>query len=157
YGAGQTGFVRLWDSATGKELGPALEVPHRGAWALTFGPDGKTLAVGCDNGAVKLWDIATRRVRHTFYGNVDRVHSVAYSPDGRTLASGGNDKVVRLWDAVTPDPPVPLQEATGKWTYAGIAPDGNTMALLSNTGSLKLRDRATGREQILRTSLGGEF
>jgi WD40 repeat protein/tetratricopeptide (TPR) repeat protein len=156
FGPDRSGFVRLWDTATGKELPPALEVPHRGAWALTFAPDGKTLAVGCDNGAVKLWDIATRRVRHAFYGNRSRVHSVAFSPDGKTLASGGNDKVVLLWDAVTADPPVPLQEATGKWTHAAIAPDGNTMALLSNTGTLKLRDRTTGQERVLRTQSGAE-
>jgi WD40 repeat protein/tetratricopeptide (TPR) repeat protein len=131
-------------------------VLNRGAWGLTFAPDGKTLAVGCDKGAVKLWDIAIRRVRHTFYGNVYRVHSLAYSPDGKTLASGGNDKVVRLWDAVTADAPVPLQEATGKWTHVTVAPDGNTMAVLGEAGTLKLRDRATGQERVLRTQSGGE-
>jgi WD40 repeat protein/tetratricopeptide (TPR) repeat protein len=157
YGPGRGGFVRLWDSATGKELRPALEVSQRGAWGLTFAPDGKTLAVGCDDGAVKVWDIATRRVQHTFYGNLGRVHTLAYSPDGKTLASGGNDKVARLWDAVTADPPVPLQEATGKWTHATIAPDGNTIALLSSAGTLKLRDRATGQERVLRTQSSADF
>jgi WD40 repeat protein/tetratricopeptide (TPR) repeat protein len=157
FGPGRSGFVRLWDSATGKELRPALEVPHCGAWGLTFAPDGKTLAVGCDTGAVKLWDIATRRVRHTFYGNRTRVHSLAYSPDGKTLASGGNDKVVRLWDAVTADPPVLLQEATGKWTHVTVAPDGNIMAVLGEAGTLKLRDRATGQERVLRTQASADF
>jgi WD40 repeat protein/serine/threonine protein kinase/tetratricopeptide (TPR) repeat protein len=153
---GGTGYVRLRDPATGKELYPALPVPNGGACGLGFTPDGKILAIGENFGAVKFWDLATRRVRRTFFGNTDRVRSIAFTPDGKTMATGGLDKVVRLWDVVTPDPPPSLQEATGRESRVAFAPDGHTLAMLDNGGVLKLGDRDTGRQRVILTKHGAE-
>ena len=54
------------------------------------------------DGAVRLWDVATRRpIGGPLTGHAGQVHAVAFSPDGRTLASGGDDGTVRLWDVAT--------------------------------------------------------
>jgi RNA polymerase sigma factor (sigma-70 family) len=50
----QQGTVKLWEMATGKEL-PALQ-GHL-AYPVAFLGDGTTLATGCVDGSVKLWDI----------------------------------------------------------------------------------------------------
>jgi WD40 repeat protein/tRNA A-37 threonylcarbamoyl transferase component Bud32 len=54
--AGEDKLIRLWDTATGKEL--TRWQPHpSGASALAFHPDSQVLASGGDDGIVKLWDL----------------------------------------------------------------------------------------------------
>ena len=55
------GWVRLWDVATGQQIGsplnagPALDSID----TVAFSPDGTTLAIGTMGGSVQLWDVAT--------------------------------------------------------------------------------------------------
>ena len=71
------------------------------AQKLVFSPDGNTLAVLRENGLIRLWDIETQKVIHTYTGHKSvfyRVRSIAFSPDGTTLASGRRDGTILLWD-----------------------------------------------------------
>ena len=70
---------------------------------MAFSPDGTTLADGCSDGKVRLWDTETGEQKQVFTGHADGVNSVAFSPNGSTLASGAGfrDKTVRLWDVKT--------------------------------------------------------
>ncbi len=54
------GKIRLWDAATGNEVG---SFPHdrSGVYALAFSPDGQTLAAGGTNNTVRLYDVAKRQ------------------------------------------------------------------------------------------------
>ena len=47
--------VRLWDVATGQQIGRPLIGPTSGVLSVAFSPDGKTLATGAHNGTVRLW------------------------------------------------------------------------------------------------------
>jgi RNA polymerase sigma factor (sigma-70 family) len=50
------GTVRLWEMATAKEL-PALAGQSGLGYPVGFSADGTTLATGCADGSLKLWDI----------------------------------------------------------------------------------------------------
>jgi WD40 repeat protein len=65
--------------------------------ALSFSPDGKTLAVGSGDHRVHLWDTATGLIRRTLPGQRSTGKSIAFSPDGRWLATLGFDRV-SVWD-----------------------------------------------------------
>jgi WD40 repeat protein len=105
------GVVKLWDLAEGKEratLTAAADHAVNNAAAVTFAPDGRTLAVAVDR-AVQLCDVATGRLAARLEGHEGRVKCLAFSPDSKLLASGSFDKTVRLW--VVPHNPTSRPES----------------------------------------------
>ena len=65
---------------------------------MLFSPDGKTIASGCCDKTVRLWDVETGRNIKTLTGYIRDAHSVHFSPDGSTLISGGSDGAILEWD-----------------------------------------------------------
>jgi WD40 repeat protein len=90
------GRVTVWDVTTGEKVGAwrAHESPING---VAFSHSGHALATVGHDGAVRFWEVATRRqlaeVRHE-----GPVHNLALSPDGGSLATTGQDRLVKLWD-----------------------------------------------------------
>ncbi len=94
------GNVRIWDPRTGEEL--KRVIARRGLLgniALTFSPDGSTLAATGPDQKLILWNSATWARRGTLEaeGTVEPTDA-AFSPDGRTLATASGDGSVRIWD-----------------------------------------------------------
>jgi WD40 repeat protein len=136
--------IVLWDSGTGKKkqqlTGPPAD--DLSAYALTFSPDGKTLAVAHSSAtgpAVKLWDVATGQVRLTLPNFHRAVLDLAIRPDGKVLATAGaDDATVRLWDPVSGR----LLQSYALGPPAGViheiafAPDGKRLAAKNLNGTV---------------------
>jgi hypothetical protein len=54
-------------------------------------------AIGCDNGRLLLWEVASGKMRGAFR-HQDGVRSVQFSPDSRLLAAASSDAPIYLWD-----------------------------------------------------------
>ncbi len=86
----------LYDSNSGNEL--ALLTKNReGVNSIGFSHDGKTLATACGNKLVRLWNVETRKLMHTFMGHRRDIIGVNFSLDGSTLTCW-SDYGLHIWD-----------------------------------------------------------
>src|SRR5262249_34677892 len=126
--------VRLWERASGKEIGRLPTRHGTVVFSVAFSPDGKLLAVGCDNltgrpDTICLWAVATRKELPVTLGLNGPVTSLAFSRDGKVLVSGGMDGNVYLWNI--PAGRVLRECIWGRrWRTpiqsVALSPDGNT-------------------------------
>ncbi|MEH2015714.1 MAG: hypothetical protein V7K65_30430 [Nostoc sp.] len=56
-----------------------------------------TIIYFCKRSTVKVWQLNTGELIHTFNGHSAEVYAIAFSADGKTLVSGGRDKTIKIW------------------------------------------------------------
>ena len=154
----EPGTVRVWDAGTG-----TAAVLHGGPAAVTalaWSPDGRQLAGGCQDGAVRRWEVATGQSLPPLGALGRRVWAVAWSPDGKRLVAAAGMapdllSTLRAYDLATGSPAweatrfgVDLVDARSSppcsddpglvWT-----PDGSHLLLRGDPAGVT--DAATGR------------
>jgi WD40 repeat protein len=93
------GSFQVWDWESGTQVGEEWEDEDFGVETIAaLSPDGKKIASGSWNGAVKLWNVDTGKVIKTWKGHTNRVNSVSWSPDGERVVSGSRDGMFTVWD-----------------------------------------------------------
>ncbi|BAY11434.1 WD40 repeat domain-containing protein [Calothrix sp. NIES-2098] len=141
---GQTFFARsgsgqasqLWNVSTGKVLSSFDAKSLINDIAIT--PDGKTLAAGIRDNAIKLWNVNSGKLIHTLTGHTGEVRTVAFSLDGKTLASGSQDGTIKLWNVKTGKIISTFKAQTEKVWSVAFNPDGKTFASGSQDGTIKI-------------------
>ena len=111
--------------------------------ALT--PDGKTLAAGGDNGAIRLWNVQTGKFTNTLKSHSSAIYALAFSPDGKTLVSGSADATIKIWNWRTGSLIRTLKRRSEAGVSAlAISPDGKTLVSGDRTGTMELWNLGTG-------------
>jgi RNA polymerase sigma factor (sigma-70 family) len=141
--------VRVWETATGKELKhlPALAGYSHGGDKLS--PDGKTLATADPSGVLGLWDIANgARVRTLGSARLFR-----FAPDGKSIVTIDNDFTLKLWGLATGKTLRSWQLPEGGVSSVEFSRDGKTLITAGSgkvpapaDGSIRFWDVATGKE-----------
>ncbi|MEH1938963.1 MAG: caspase family protein [Nostoc sp.] len=94
-GAGKQG-VKLWNFKNQEIIN---FIQESGVASLSFSPDGQTIAFGCFDNQVKLYNLENQSltVFISLNGHSSGVRSISFSPDGQMIVSGSDDKTVKLW------------------------------------------------------------
>lgn len=88
--------VRLWDTATGKEV--LVLRGHQFVQAIAFHPEQSNLLISAGRDRqITLWDWHTQQPLRTLAGHTQPINAIAFSPDGSLIASGSADKTLKLW------------------------------------------------------------
>ena len=130
--SGSRNGIWLWDVPTGAPLRLLYRAFSDNVYSVSFSPDGQTLASGHERkDGVRLWDVATGTLLHTFDGHTDSVNSVHFSPNGLRVISGSGDSTVRLWDVATGVLLKTLTGHTDSVNSVHFSPNGQTLASTS--------------------------
>jgi WD40 repeat protein len=100
------GTVRLWDMASGEEVGRLTgdfpEAVPAAIFDVIFSADGSIVIAGAgghrqSEGVIWMWDVASGDLVQTLEGHQGGVYGVAMSAEGSLLASASWDGTVRVW------------------------------------------------------------
>jgi WD40 repeat protein/serine/threonine protein kinase/tetratricopeptide (TPR) repeat protein len=101
------GPYQIFDSFSGKPIGPALHLPSGSLGDVCFSPNSKLLLIGNivfpnqqRQGESRLWNAESAEPAGPPISHVEPCRAVAFSPDGNTYLIAG-DKTARLWDVAT--------------------------------------------------------
>jgi hypothetical protein len=125
-------------------------------YSVAFGPEGRVLASGCDQGVrpdgalgqggrrIRLWDVASQTCTAALTGPEGAAFSVAFSPDGGMLACCNSGQPVQLWrlrDRFRRGP-LTLADDTDVMSVA-FSPDGALLATGNCHKTVRLWDVAS--------------
>ena len=103
-------------------------------------PDGRLLALGSNDGAVRLVDLASGRTRRMAERHEDGSNMfLAFTPDGRTMLSTAGAGEVIVWDVASLRVRERIENEQASWGLFA-APDGRTFYTPSGDGRLVIWD-----------------
>lgn len=92
-------LIKSYNPATGSDLSADF-VGHSAPINSILVLDGQLFSCGQD-GTIRQWDIASRKLVKVFSGNRDEVWQVVVDVEGNALLSGGGDNTIRIFDLKT--------------------------------------------------------
>ncbi|MGI9068670.1 MAG: caspase family protein [Pyrinomonadaceae bacterium] len=159
----RTSTVKLWETATGRELRNLSSGTQSGMSLspfVAFSRDSRLIAAAAGDNQVKVWDVLTGREIQTLASSqggmvsaIAGVFFIAFTADGRVVTI--ND-AIRIWDPASGQELRSISMSTlnttalmGSGAGAVLTPDGSQLAFVSTDEGrpqVKFWDLATGRE-----------
>lgn len=134
--------LRLWLIETGKSI-HWFSGAHDNVLAIAFSPDGTKILSGGKEKAIKLWDVANRKILRVFeWPTIYSVDTLAFVPNSRLIVAGGYDEV-RLWDVETGKEARALKTSG---SALAVSPNGRLIATGGRDNLVRIWDALTGKE-----------
>ncbi|KAK6537448.1 hypothetical protein TWF694_011634 [Orbilia ellipsospora] len=130
--------LRVWDALTGRAIGEghlptagysferSLDDYHK--YDIVISLDGKELASGTPDKAVRWWNVGTGEELDIKGGHTESICAVARSYDGTKLATAGLDMIIMIWDWNDRKVILTLKGLTDEPSTVAFSPDGAHLA-----------------------------
>ncbi|MEZ4770891.1 MAG: hypothetical protein R2844_21045 [Caldilineales bacterium] len=142
--------VTSWPVTGGEDAQGTTVLAGVNTTSVAVSPDGRTTAVGHDDGTVSLLTDASRTTR-TLAGPAGRVKSVAFSPDGASIAAAIQTRLtdlgeaeVLVWPTEGGDPSNYFVSDSGAVNSIAFVEDGKALATAGRDNRLVIWDLDTG-------------
>lgn len=106
-------------------------------YSVSFDPTSTTVAMGVDDGTVRLWDIASQKPKETIEAGRGAVRNARFAPNSDLLATAADDGQIKLWNLAQNLPRKTYKQSTG---VPGLAfgPDGKILYTADRGGELRV-------------------
>jgi WD40 repeat protein len=154
--AGVCGFS-IWTNLPNRGWELRAEQEGRSHRSVAAAPDCRTLAVGSEDGTIRLWDIPSGKETSVLAGFHDEIRAVGFSADGATLVACAFNGEIRTWSMKSGGKPEPVPLRMGPADTFALAPDGRTLVIASGIGHasvLTFWDLKTGQVRQERAGSG---
>ncbi len=144
------GFVSLRDG-NGVPIGDRIMDNQRDGddvTALSFSPDGQTLAIGFSGGGIDLWSVADKKVIARFDEHTYGITALAYSSSGEYLASASRDKTVKVWPLKSPGHARTLSGLSSPALCVSFSAEGDDLLASGGAGNQIILWRASSGERV---------
>ena len=146
--ASTDGSIRIWDVATGKQIGNPMT--GHDAWVnyASFSPDGTFIVSASNDCTIRIWDVETgKQIGDPLTGHTNQVRAASFSPDGKYIVSASDDKTIRIWDVETGKQiGKPLEGHTSYVRFVAFSPDGKKIASASWDKTIRIWNAYTGKQ-----------
>ena len=147
---GDSRKIRLRDVTARRDIA-ILGDFKRESYVSEFSPDGRLLAVGANDNAIRLWQVPSGHLVRVLQGHITGIEGLAFSPDARTLVTAASFDSVKFWQVATGQEVLSFRETSRYPSQIGFSADGTTMVLLDRPeqgNGVLLFWRAPSWEQI---------
>jgi WD40 repeat protein/serine/threonine protein kinase len=139
--------VTIWGSTDGRQLGKVRAQPAA-IRCLAYSPDGRHIATGTADAAVRVWNAETGYLVGALLGHTGTINAVAYAPDGNRIATASEDATLEIWEPPGHgDAGILWMPRGGVWS-ASFSPDGRHLAAWCQDVTATVLDARSGLEVL---------
>jgi WD40 repeat protein len=109
--------------------------------SLAWSPDGRLLAVSCEDRQIYLWEAVTKRLISVLEGHTNAGIDLKFSHAGDFLISSAWDGTMRLWDPIRG-----RERLSISGQFVRLSGDDHLVATVNLLGQLEVHELAAGRE-----------
>jgi len=139
------GMLKFWDPRNGN-LDHTMTVGEPGGDRIArFSRDGARLALGYEDGTLRLWNIENRTEDARLEGHNGRIGAIAFAPSGDTLVTGSADGTIHVWNATTHQCVGAFLDHQAPIVGLGMNPNGDLLVSCDQFGLINLWEFPEGR------------
>lgn len=144
------GTLRIYNSSAGVQTDSLEVVPSDYSGKSAYNAREGWLAVGSDDGTVRVWDLLARRALVVLTADVNDISDLAFDERGQTLALIGGRGALQVWDWQASDARVvqTLPEGSPSLGRLALSADGSRLAV-GTAQDIRLFDARTGEQTAL--------